>query len=123
MGSQEEKDLQFAMALQKEENAVAFASTKKRVEETMKAQQNRTARSSVGTSLGHIRKIQNNAVTRGTGYGDYSAPGSEDIPSTPDLDYVGTAKMVEDMVKTDAALNDAAKTRNARSGVKPFKKH
>jgi len=122
--SQEENDLRLAMALQQQENAASLEATRKRHEQTMAAQNNRTGRSCVSSSLSNIRKTKKaaNDVVGSAGTGAYTAPGNEGQDTTSNDFDVGTAKMVEKMVKTDAALNAASKTRNARSGHAAFRK-
>ena len=53
--SQEEKDHRLAVAMQQEENAAAYADHKKKHEDAVHAQQNRTARSGTFTKLANIR--------------------------------------------------------------------
>lgn len=127
--SQEERDLRLAMALQQQENASAYETSKKRHDQTIAAQKSRTGRSSVGTSLPHIRKVQKaNGGMQGAGSGMYTAPENDsDAAFAAELQKeeqasLGTAVMVERMVKNDAAITLSSQTRNARSGQSAFKK-
>jgi len=123
--SQEEKDLRLAMALQQQENASAYDASKRRHDQAIAAQKTRTGRSSVGTQLPHIRKTQKgNANTQGADHGTYTAPGDDaDLALAESLQReeqvsLGTAIMVERMVKTGVETNASSQTRNARSGYK-----
>jgi len=127
--SQEETDLRLAMALQQQENASAYDESKKRHDKTTAAQKARTMRSSVGTSLPHIRKVQkDNGDVEGAGVGMYDAPETDPDAALAmklqkeDAVTLGTAEMVERMVKTNAARTASSQTRNARSGTSAFKK-
>jgi len=127
--SQEEKDLRLAMALQQQENASAYDASRKRHEQTVAAQKTRTGRSSIGTSLPHIRKVQGkDNRTQGAGTGMYDAPGNDnDYTLAQNLQKeeqaaLGTAMMVERMVKTDAGNSASKQVRNSRSGQSAFKK-
>lgn len=53
--SQEDKDRRLAIALQQQENAVAYDANKKKHEAAVAAQTNRTARSSVHSKLANVR--------------------------------------------------------------------
>lgn len=127
--TQEEKDLRLAMSLQQQENASAYDASKKRHDQTLAAKKARTGRSSVGTSLPHIRKVQKaNENVQGAGVGMYDAPVTDpDVAlamqlQREDMVSAGTAEMVERMVKTNAAGNASSVARNARSGTRAFKK-
>jgi len=54
--TQEEKDHRLAVALQQQENAAAYDEHKKKHEEHVQANQNRTARSSTFTKLADVRR-------------------------------------------------------------------
>lgn len=61
--SQEEKDHRMAIALQQEENAVAYDAHKKKHEEYVKASTNRTARSGTFTKLAAVRDKDHGMLT------------------------------------------------------------
>lgn len=54
--SQEDRDLRLAIALQQQENAAAYDAHKKRHDEAVKANTNRTSRSNVHSRLAQVRK-------------------------------------------------------------------
>lgn len=82
--SQEEKDHRLALALQQQENSAAMAEHKKRHDQAVKAQQNRTLRSGTYTKLAAIRDKDSGMLSVPAEYtsenaykksdGDYFAP-------------------------------------------------
>ena len=121
--TQEERDLRLAMALQQEENAIAYDSHKKRTDAAAAAKQSRTSRSNCNTSLASIRKVQKNtddAPIASSSDGAYYAPGSSDSALAAELQRVeettaGTVKLMQQIHKDDTADKQANTARNTRS--------
>lgn len=124
--SQEDRDLRLALALQQQENAVAYDAHKKRHDASTAAKKNRTSRSSCTTSLASIRQVQkktdSNSSHYADGVGEYAAPGtqSSDAVLAAELYKVeqttaGAAKLLEKIVKDDSADRKSNNVRNGRS--------
>jgi len=117
--SQEEKDLRLALALQQQENAIAYDAHKKRHDAVVSSQNNRTTRSNAGTRLAAVRKHQKQTegIDTNATYGTYGGPeGSKDAILANELQKVedvtaSTAKIIAQ----DNKAAKAAKLRNGRS--------
>merc|ERR1712038_250840 len=72
--SQEEKDLRLALALQQQENAIAYDAHKKRHDAAVSSQNNRTTRSNVGSRLASVRKHQKEGGIATSNDGAYVGP-------------------------------------------------
>ena len=149
--SQEDKDLRLAIALQQQENAAVYDAQKKRHEQVIAAQRNRTTRSNVNTGLGAIRKKDHGKLSVPKEYstpnahavddGDYSAPDGikmgnlkgalpqevADAQLASELQKLeevgaGTARLMEKISKEESRDKASSELRNARSGTGAFKK-
>jgi hypothetical protein len=89
--SQEEKDHRMAIALQQEENAVAYDAHKKKHEAYVKASTNRTARSCAFTKLAAIRDKDHGMLTVPPEYT------TDNAYVKGDNDYLPAAEKTEDI--------------------------
>ena len=117
--SQEEKDLRLALALQQQENAIAYDAHKKRHDAVVSSQLNRTTRSNAGTRLAAVRKNQKEAAESmaPASYGSYVGPDvSSDAILASELQKVedATASTAK-IIAQDSEAAKAAKLRNGRS--------
>lgn len=120
--SQEEKDLRLALALQQQENAIAYDAQKKRHDAQMSAQNSRTTRSNVGTRLPTFRKQQKDTedVAVGGVGGSYAGPDGY----SSDAKLAMEMQKVEDSTATTTRMiaegNEQARTENRRNGRSVF---
>jgi len=146
--SQEDRDLRLAIALQQEENAAAYGAHKKKHEEALKANVNRTSRSNVHTRLATVRAKDHgmllvpdeytteNAYKKGDS--EYVSPGVDmealkgalpqevaDFKLAMELQKVeqtgaGTARTMNKILTEEKKDEEANSLRNARSGKAAF---
>lgn len=120
--SQEEKDLRIALALQQQENAIAYDAQKKRQDANTSAQKSRTTRSNIGTRLPAVRKQQKDTgdVAVGAATGSYASPAGY----SADAKLAMEMQKVEDSTVTTAKIlaegSEAARTANRRNGRSVF---
>ena len=115
--SQEEKDLRLALALQQQENSIAYDAHKKRHDAHLAAQNNRTTRSNAGTRLANVLKNQKDGPAVAGAAGSYMGPDdSSDAILAAELQKVGetTAKTAK-IIAQDSQDARAATRRNGRS--------
>jgi len=150
--SQEDRDLRLAIALQQQENAAAYDAHKKKHDNAIAANTNRTSRSNVHSRLAQVRAKDHgmlsvpNEDTTENAYkksdSDYVSPaGGVNMESLKgalpqevadrklaiDLQKVeqtgaGTARTMEKIIKEEKSDDAAAALRNARSGKAAFNK-
>ena len=141
--TQEEMDHRLAVAMQQQENAAAYSDHKKKHEQNVAAQQNRTGRSGTFTKLAAVRSKDHGMLTVPSDYtsdhayhksdGDYSAPTGLAPPppnaSPQELaDYklavemqkveqvdAGTVRTMQKMVHEEESAEEAQKLRTGRS--------
>lgn len=131
--SQEDRDLRLAIALQQQENAVAYDAHKKRHDEAVAANRSRTTRSNTFTRLAQVRKKDKGKMrTPAEASNDASAYSAhadslagvpigeiEDHKLAAQLQKVeqagaGTAQSVNKMLKEEKELAEAQKHRTER---------
>mmetsp|Transcript_12895 Transcript_12895/g.24090 ORF Transcript_12895/g.24090 Transcript_12895/m.24090 type:complete len:185 (-) Transcript_12895:302-856(-) len=141
--SQEDKDLRLALALQQQENAAVYDAHKKKHDAAVKANTMRTARSGTHTKLAAIRAKDHGMLSVPKEYANENAYVKDDSEyKGPDMNSLkgalpqevadhqlakdlqgvensvaGTAKAMQTIIKEEKEDDDAANTRNARSGA------
>lgn len=116
--SQEEKDLRIALALQQQENAIAYGVHKKRHDAVVSSQNSRTTRSNAASRLATVRKHQKEADKNDVGSpGTYGGPdGSSDAILASELQKVEDATATTaKIIAQDSAAAKASKVRSGRS--------
>lgn len=140
--TQEDRDLRLAIALQQQENAVAYDAHKKRHDDAVKADKLRTTRSNTFTRLAQVRKKDHGKLSMPTEFSndanayvadesDYANP-SDSLAGVPPGEIedrklaaqlqkveqagVGTATAVNKMLKEEKELTEAQEHRTAREG-------
>jgi len=142
--TQEEKDHRLAVAMQQQENAAAYSDHKKKHEQNVQAQTNRTARSGTYTKLAAVRAKDHGMLTVPSDYTSehaytkadaegYTAPSGLAPPpanARPQeiADYklaaemqkveqvdAGTVRTMQKMVHEEEEAEEAQKLRTARS--------
>lgn len=140
--SQEDRDLRLAIALQQQENASAYDSHRRRHDQAVMANKNRTTRSNTFTRLAQVRKKDHGVLSVPEEYsssagayvsGATAAAAASSASSPLDLDNfdsadaklaaqiqrveqasVGTASAVNKILKEEKDLEDAQKNRTQR---------
>jgi len=141
--TQEEKDHRLAIAMQQQENAAAYSEHKKKHDQTVAAQANRTMRSGTFTKLAAVRAKDHGMLSVPSEFTSehayhksdaegYSAPGLAPPPANAGpqeiADYklaaemqkveqvdAGTVRTMQKMVHEEEEAEEAQKLRTARS--------
>ena len=116
--SQEDRDLRLAIALQRQENAAAYADHKKRHEEQVRANVNRTSRSNVHSKLAQVRRKDHGMLTVPDEYTTENAYKKGDVGAAGAGSYVSPAD--GSAVVANAAANGALPQEVADLKVRDF---
>jgi len=118
--SQEEKDLRLALALQQQENAIAYDAHKKRHDQNVSSQSTRTARSGVASRLANVRKSEKTDDAGSGSAGSYGGPNGTSSAAMLNSEIIKVGETTASTAKIIAQDNEAAKAAKRRNGRSVF---